>query len=232
MNVYYSIGKLVAKICFNAFANLKVYGNENVPIKGPLIIAANHLSTADPPLIVSTLNRRLHFLAKKELFSNVITRHIFYTCGAYPLDREGHNAKSINWAVNGLSQDKAILMFPEGTRSIGRDAMQQAKPGIGYLALKSNAPILPIGITGTKNITGYWRIPFPFCKINVTIGPPFTIPPIEGDITHELFQHVSNMIMYRVAQLLPKSYQGYYRLSNLQSKSPISEYPIPPETSY
>ena len=221
MNLYYSVGKLVARICFNTFANLEVYGKENVPNKGPLIIAANHLSTADPPLIVSSLKRRMHFLAKKELFNHAVTRHFFYKCGAYPLDREGNNAKSISWAINGLSQDKAILMFPEGTRSIGSSSMQKAKPGIGYLALKSNAPILPIGITGTRNITGYWRIPFPFCKINVTIGQPFTIPSIEGDITQELYQHASNMIMYRIAQLLPKSYQGYYRLSNLQSESPI-----------
>ena len=108
-----------------------------------------------------------------------------------------------------LANDKPIALFPEGTRSFG-EGMGRGHPGVAYLAVKSQAPILPVGITGTENIRGYLRLPFPFCRMTVTIGDPFTLPSLEGKITRAVLQNMTDMIMYRVASLLPPDYRGHY----------------------
>ena len=101
------------------------------------------------------------------------------------------------------------MVFPEGARSM-TGGLQPAKPGIGYLAFKSQAPILPIAVTGTERIPGYWRIAFPFCKIHVRIGQPFTLPAIEGRLSKEMLQQGADIVMDRIAQLLPPEYRGHY----------------------
>ena len=199
----------LARLQYKLFAKWKVTGKESIPPKGPLIIVSNHLSNADPPVIMASINRRLNFLAKKELFSTALSSALFLRIGAYPTDTHTKDSRSLLWSLKRLASDKALLIFPEGTRS-KKGSLQKAKPGVGYLALRSQAPILPVGITGTENIPGIWRVGFPFSTVNVKIGEPFTIPHIEGTPSAPLLQHVTDMIMDRVSQLLPKEYRGYY----------------------
>ena len=90
--------------------------------------------------------------------------------------------------------------------------MNKAGPGIAYLALKSQAPILPIAVTGTENVPFMWRIPFPLCKMTVRIGDPFTLPFIKRAPSKDVLEDMSDMIMHRVADLLPERYQGHYRM--------------------
>ena len=85
-----------------------------------------------------------------------------------------------------------------------------AKPGIGYLAFKSQAPILPVAVTGTERVPGYWRIAFPFCEMNVRFGEPFTLPAIEGRLSREMLQQGADMIMERIAPASPPEYRGHY----------------------
>lgn len=209
MDIIYGSGVALARICFSVFSKCKVEGTESIPPRGPLIVAANHLSNADPALVMASLNRRLYSLAKQGLFENPLTSIIMKGMGTHPVNREGNDLGALRWALNLLDQDKAILIFPEGKRSRNA-ALERSRPGIGYIALRSQAPVLPIAITGTENIPGMWRVAFPLCGITVKIGQPFTLPYIEGKLNRSLLQQASDIIMGRVSDLLPPSYRGFY----------------------
>ena len=209
MNPFYRFSLLFGRICFFLFAKLEIEGKENIPPKGPLLVVCNHLSNADPPIVMMAFNRQLFSLAKKELFANIISRWFFSTVGAFPVNRNGNDRLALRWVIQGLSQDKAIIIFPEGNRSKS-GAMIKASPGIGYLAIKSQAPILPVAVTGSEKIKQIWRLPFPFCSLKVRIGTAFTIPYIEGRLNGPLIQDIADTIMIRIADLLPPNYRGSY----------------------
>mgnify|MGYP001377583028 CR=1 FL=1 len=88
--------------------------------------------------------------------------------------------------------------------------MRKALSGIAYIAMKSQAPILPVGITGTEKIPGYWRMAFAFHKIRVTIASPFTLPIVEGKLHRPVLDSLTELIMLRIAALLPAGYRGVY----------------------
>lgn len=184
-----------------------------MPPFGPLIVVSNHLSNADPPILMSSIPRQMAFLAKDELFSKPILNMFFKSLGAHPLSRSGPDISAIRWASRMIETDRAVLLFPEGTRS-ATATLQRGMPGSAYLALQTQAPILPVAITGTESIPGLWRIPFPLTKIRVTIGSPFTLPQIEGHPSKDILQSLSDMIMMRIADLLPPNYRGYYASSS------------------
>ena len=210
MAIYYNIGTNLARLCFTLFASCHIEGKEAVPPKGPLIVVSNHLSNADLPLIVVGVPRKLFFLAKRGLFYGPIISSILNGIGVHPIEREGSDIGATRWALRMLEQDKALLIFPEATRS-RTASMNKAEPGIAYLAHKSQAPILPVAITGTEKIPFMWRVPFPLCRMTIRIGDPFTLPVIEGKPSRDLLEHMTYMIMHRVANLLPEGYQGHYR---------------------
>ena len=168
----YELGTSFARLQFTLFSRWKVEGRESIPPRGPLIIAANHLSNADPPVVVASSNRPLHSLAKEGLFKNPVSHWFFSRCHAHPVKEDQVERSALRWALRVLERDGALLVFPEGRRSLTK-GLHPAMPGIGYLAFKSQAPVLPVAVTGTEHIPGYWRIAFPFCEMNVRFGEPF-----------------------------------------------------------
>ena len=218
MGICYSIGRSMARLSFWAFARWEVEGREAVPPKGPLIVVSNHLSNADPPVLVASIGRQLNFMGKRSLFSNPIVAHLFRTVGVYPAGREGADIEAIRWNLDLLRKDKAIVLFPEGTRSRG-GGLTRGHPGVAYIASRSQAPILPVAITGTEKVKGFWRIAFPLCRMKVRFGEPFTLPIIEGKLSRPVLENLSDMIMQRVAALLPEEYRGYYGTKEVGTRS-------------
>lgn len=208
MTLLYPAGRGLARFCFNVFGRLEVTGQECVPPFGPLIIVANHISYNDPPALAASLPRSLDFVGKKELFSNPISRFMMKQFRVHPLDRTASGVNAMRTALQLLAQDRAVVIFPEGHIS-AYHTMEEAKPGAAYLAIKSQAPILPVGIYGTEKFSPK-RMPFPLCRFRVNIGQPFTPPVLEGRVTHDVVNSVLDMIMYRIAALLPEEYQGVY----------------------
>ena len=196
-----------------AFAKWEVVGRENVPPVGPVIVVANHQSNVDPPLLGASLPRRLHFLAKDNIFTNRLAGWMLRNYGAYPLKRDGLDVDAIRWALGVLSKDKALALFPEGTRSPG--SMKKALPGVALMAVKSQAPILPVGISGTERLGPILRVAFPTGHIRVSIGQAFSLPIIEGPLGKPQWDSITSMIMDRVAALLPESYRGVYLKTKL-----------------
>ena len=114
--------------------------------------------------------------------------------------------EAIRWNLQLLKRDETIVLFPEGTRSHG-EGMKRAHPGVAYLAARSQAPILPVAITGTEKIRGYWQMPFPLCRVKVRIGQPFSLPVMEGKLSRPVLEHLADMIMQRIADILPEGYR-------------------------
>jgi 1-acyl-sn-glycerol-3-phosphate acyltransferase len=193
------------RIALCTFANWRVVGGKRTPRHGPLIVASNHLNGIDPPLVAASLPRRLHFMAKQELFE--MRSGVFIALyGAFPVRRFEADLKALRTARRILDCGEVVAMFPEGHRSGG--AMIAAHPGTALLALRSGAPVLPVGITGSERI----RLPASLLerpRITVTIGEPFVIQRPRR-IDSQAVEQANLRIMRSIAKLLPARYRGVY----------------------
>jgi len=149
--MFYTIAKFIAWLLFKLFWKVDIQGIDNIPKKGPLIIAANHTSYLDPVILGIATNRKMHFIAKQEIFNNFISNFIFRKLNAFPVDREKIDIKALKNAINVLKEKEVLGIFPEGTRSTTGD-LQNFKLGIIKIALKTGAPIVPAGIIGAHKI--------------------------------------------------------------------------------
>ncbi len=220
MTYLYPPGKMLTRFCFGALGRLEVTGRECVPPFGPLIVVANHVSYNDPPALVASISRPLNFLGKKELFGNPVGRFLMPKCRVHPVDRAASGLDAMRTAMNLLSRDEAVVMFPEGHVSSDH-AMNPALAGAALLAIKTQAPILPVGIYGTEKFS-HWRMPIPMCRFRVNIGQPFTPPVLEGNVSRNAVNSVLDLIMGRVAALLPPDYRGVYSL-DVRRASPAGQ---------
>ena len=126
----------------------KVCGLEHVPLTGPCLFAANHKSYLDPPLLGACLPREIRYFAKKELFKVPLLGPLIRVYGAIPVDREGFDRKGLATALELLSRGEWLLVFPEGTR-IRRPGLAQPKEGVGLLAVRTGAPVVPAYLSST-----------------------------------------------------------------------------------
>ena len=204
----YQAGHWLGRFCFGNFGRLEVIGREAVPPYGPLIVVANHVSYNDPPMLVASLPRPLHFIAKQELFRYTLTNYFLSQYNVFPFNRSGRGVDAMRLMLRLLAEDRAVVIFPEGHRSPDHK-MKEAMLGVAYLAHKSQAPILPVGVTGTENFPP-WRLPIPMCRMRANIGQPFTLPVIEGNPSRDVLGSLRDMIMDRVAAMLPEEYRGVY----------------------
>ena len=211
MPVMYNLSNALQRLTLRTFADYKVTGVENVPPMGPLVVVANHLSNLDPSVLGSSLPRRLRYLAKDNLFKAIgpVGRWYLRSYGAFPIDRAGADVRAFRWALGQLRQDAAVVIFPEGTRS-RTGQINQAKAGVVSLILRSGAPVLPVGISGTENMDAVLRVVNPTGTIRVNVGQSFSLPNIEGRPSREVLASMTTDIMHRVCDLLPESYHGYY----------------------
>ena len=192
----------------NLLTRRRITGRENIPNQGPLLVVSNHLNMLDPPLLGLSLGRRVKFIAKEELFQSRIVGYLVGSLGAFPVSRRRPNKKTLSQAVQVLADGQALVIFPEGMRSRG-GRLRAAFPGAALIASRSGAPILPVGITGTERIRGVaWWLCRP--QITVNIGQPFHLPPGNDKLTKIELAQLTDIIMGRIAELLPLEYRGHY----------------------
>src|SRR5210317_1758449 len=132
---------------FKVLFGCRIYHADRVPLEGPALLAANHASFMDPPLIGSSLNRETHYLARNTLFRFPIFKNILYYINVIPVDRGGKSPKGLRTVANSLKAGKTVILFPEGTRSHDGHLLS-AKSGVGLLVIKSEAPVVPIRVFG------------------------------------------------------------------------------------
>lgn len=205
---FYYVARVIVRGLLKLLTRCRVKGRENIPGHGPLLVAANHLSLADPPLLGVNLRRKVMFMAKKELFRFRVIAYFIASFGAFPVDRKQLNRQALRQARQILADGLALVMFPEGTRShSGR--LRPAFSGPALIAIRSGAPILPVGIIGTEKIRGAgWLLRRP--RITVNIGQPFYLPAVTSRLTKARLTELTNVIMGHIAELLPLECRGEY----------------------
>ncbi|MBA7566858.1 1-acyl-sn-glycerol-3-phosphate acyltransferase [subsurface metagenome] len=205
---FYYVARAIVRVLLKLLTRCQVKGRENIPSQGPLLIIANHLSLADPPLLGVSLGRKVIFMAKKELFRFRLIGYFIGSLGAFSVHRGQLDRKAMRQAYQVLADGLTLVMFPEGTRSrSGR--LRPAFPGPALIAMRSGAPILPVGIIGTEKIRGVtWLLRRP--RITVNIGSPFYLPPVSSRLTKAELAELTNSIMGHIAELLPPEYRGDY----------------------
>ena len=206
---FYYVGRIMVRMLLLLLTRWRVRGKENIPSQGPLLIVANHLSLADPPLLGVSLSRKVIFMAKKELFRSRIIGYFIGSFGSFPVHRGQLDRKALRQAERLLAQGLVLVMFPEGMRSRSGQ-LRPAFSGSALIASLNDVPILPVGITGTEKIKGVaWILRRP--QITVNIGHPFyLLPPVSSRLTKMELAELTNSIMGHIAELLPLEYRGNY----------------------
>jgi len=205
---FYYVCILLVRLLLFLFTRLEVKGKENLPGNGAVLIVANHMSLADPPLLGVSLGRVVMFMAKRELFKFKPFAYLIHGLGAFPVHRGQLDRNAIRQATQALAQGQALIMFPEGMRSRS-GKLRAAFPGSALIALRCDVPILPVGITGTEKMKGIgWILRRP--RVTVNVGHPFSLPPVHGALTREKLVENTNIIMRHIADMLPQEYRGYY----------------------
>jgi len=209
MNPYYFLGWVSFRALYRFYFRWRVYNPQRVPLQGPVILAANHASFLDPPLVGSGIKRGINYLARENLFDIPIVGWILHRWQVVPVDREGGGAKGLKAILDRLLAGGAIILFPEGTRT--RDGkLQPARSGIGLTVIKSDAPVVPVRVFGTFEAFGrQMKLPRP-CRVAVKYGHPmaFTELRIEAKACSkqrlkEIYQQVADEIMHAIAKLEP-----------------------------
>ena len=187
----YAFSKFILWLIFRFRFGLQVRGQEHVPRRGPFIIACNHISFLDPPVMGVACPRRLRFMARADLFGKPLLGPYLRSIGVMPLKRGEADVAAMRSALTRLERGEPVAIFPEGTRQLsGRLGM--AKRGVGLLAIAARVPIVPALVQGTREALPPEATRLQKAKIRVAFGPPIAYttasvpaapsdaPPMEG----------------------------------------------------
>jgi 1-acyl-sn-glycerol-3-phosphate acyltransferase len=198
--VLYTVLKPCTRVLARLMFRLEGRGTEHVPRTGAMLLAANHSSVLDPPLVGAVAPRQLSFMAKADLFRIPLFGTLIRRLNATPLRREGSDPGALRTALRMLEEGRALLIFPEGTRG-EEGTVRSAKAGAGMLAVMAGVPVVPVFIRGSGAV---WprgrRLPRPG-KVIVTFGPPLTFERRTGVERKQQYEAASRMIMDAIARL-------------------------------
>jgi 1-acyl-sn-glycerol-3-phosphate acyltransferase len=194
---------------FSLCTRRTVSGLENIPTTGACLFVFNHVSNFDPPLLFTYIHRPdATGLVAADYRPNRFYRFVVETAGGMWIRRNARDREAIQRALSLLESGWLVGVAPEGRRSPNR-ALIEGKQGPAWLALKANAPVLPVGVTNTWRIgQSFWRLQRP--AITVAIGKPFRLPPRDGRRSKEHLGECTDLIMCQIAALLPPEYRGVY----------------------
>jgi 1-acyl-sn-glycerol-3-phosphate acyltransferase len=207
MNLSYRIGWHFFRALFRFYFHWRVLNPERVPAQGPVILASNHASILDPPLLGAGLNRPINYLARQSLFQIPVFGAILRSWKVVPVDRDGGTGRGLKSILERLRQGGAIILFPEGTRTPDGQ-LQPARSGIGLAVIKSNAPVVPARVFGTFEAYGrhtHWPRPRP---VTVKYGQALSFADLRAEAktcsrqrAKEIYQLVADQIMAAISQL-------------------------------
>jgi len=202
VGAYYSTARFLAGAVLGALSRWDVRGRENIPSTGGLVIASNHVSFWDPPLVGAAILREAHFLAKEELFSTPLLGPLIRSVNAIPIRRGMADLSGMSRAIAAMKGGGALLMFPEGSRM--RDGeLHPARPGVGMMAVHADVPIVPCFISGS-NWPSRWLLRRG--RVRIWFGAARAwkdLAGLESDLTpgRALYQRVGDAVMGEIANL-------------------------------
>jgi len=211
MNLSYRIGWVLFRAVYATYFRWRVFGAENVPQQGGVILASNHSSFLDPPLVGAGLKRDINYLARESLFRFPGIGALLRSWNSVPVDRDGGGAKGLKNILARLLAGGGIILFPEGTRTKDGN-LQPARSGIGLTVIKSTAPVVPVRVFGTFEAYGrHVTIPRPH-RVVVKYGKPLDFEKLRAEAKtcdktrlKEIYQQVADEIMAAIAKLEPKA---------------------------
>ena len=220
-NIVYRITKIVARLAFALICRLKVKGREKVPLEGPVIIAANHLSWLDPPAIGLALPRPISYIARANLFDNPFLGWLLPYLYVIPVERGSGDLAAVKAAIRALRKGMAFGIFPEGTRS-RNGKLQPFKTGTAAIAIRTGAPVLPVAVIGSDKIWppgGKIRLGG---SLKIVFGNPLDLSHYAGKLDKNNLEKATREIEAAVASLLPPEYlpEEYLTTSSKLSKKP------------
>ena len=185
------------------FYPISIQGQKNIPRRGGFIFASNHISNLDPVLLGMTamsVGRPLHYLAKDSLFKNKILAFVISNLGAFPIKRASADKDALKNCLKLLKTGAALVVFPEGTRK-AREKSKNVLPGVGFLAVKSQVPVIPVRVVGSDAVLPPGK-KFPTRRrIHIYIGPAITLS------SRDDYQTVANQIQETI-YLQPQERNG------------------------
>lgn len=164
--IFYFIGRLF----FPLLVDIRITGSEHIPRSGPVLLVSNHRSYTDPVVLSAACPRRIHYLAKSELFGySRVFKRLIGVLGAVPIRRHGYAGSTIRRAGELLAEGKVVGMFPEG----GIKTPGQLKPGVALIAARTDAPIVAVYLRGTRGMYEPEAYLLRARKVRVDVGKPF-----------------------------------------------------------
>lgn len=188
----YPIVKTLVRVYYAIFFRVTVIGEENIPKEGSAVLCSNHISNYDPLTLAAYLKRLPRFMAKKELFKNRALGWLITNLNAFPVDRSIADMSAFKNAVKILKSGEMIGIFAQGTRVKEGDE-KAAKAGVALFAVKGDAPVIPIAISGSYK---------PFSKLVINYGKPIELEEYRGKrVNTETLGEITEMIMEKVNEL-------------------------------
>jgi 1-acyl-sn-glycerol-3-phosphate acyltransferase len=204
---------MVLSPIFRSLWRVHVEGAELLPSEGPAILCPNHVAAIDSFMLPLTLSRRITFVGKSEYLDDWKTRRLFPALGMIPIDRTGGDAAqaALDTAARVLEAGEFFGIYPEGTRS--RDGvLHKGKTGPARLAVRTGAPIVPVGIIGTRELQPPDRsVPVPFRPVEVRFGTPIDVAArCAGPSDHVGLRAITDELMFEIASLSGQDYVNEY----------------------
>ncbi len=206
MEPVYGVCHYMIRVAFDMLFRGEVYGVENLPRTGGFLLAANHASFLDPPLIGCHLSRQIAYFARKTLWHGRFASWWLDAVGTIPVDRDGgQDVSAIKRVLRAIKEERGLILFPEGTRSPDGQ-LKSAKAGVGFIACRTQVPVVPVRIIGSFEAFGKGRRLRLGTPVTVVFGKP--LPPAvydEPKAGKERAQIASERIMAEIAKLHPPS---------------------------
>lgn len=200
MRWIYWLHWLIAGSAFRTLFGMRVIGQEHLITEGPVLIASNHQSFLDPPLVGNLYQDEMIFLARKTLFVGYF-KWLYPRLNAIPVDQDRPDMTSLKTIIRKLKEGHRVLVFPEGARTLDGE-IAEAAPGIGLIAVKSGAVIQPVRIFGARDALPRGSAKIRFARITVKVGPPIrlTAEDLKGD-SKEVYERITARIMNAISAL-------------------------------
>lgn len=207
MPFIYRITWHFCRVLFQLYFRWRIFHEGRVPRTGPVILAANHASFLDPPMVGAAVTRTINYLARESLFRFPGFGAYLRALNSVPVDRDGQGAKGLKMILDRLMKGGGIILFPEGTRS--RDGqLQSARSGIGLTVIKSEAPVVPVRVFGTYEAWNRRQL-FPRPRrVVIVFGSPSDFAALRTEAKtcgkarlKEIYQEVADEIMQQIAAL-------------------------------
>ena len=206
--IVYFISRNIFKISLKLFFHFKVIGHKNIPARGSFILAGNHVSYLDPPMVSAACRRKIFFLASSHLYKKGFLNWWYTSVDCIKVNSgKAGDRGAIKKILDCLKKGKPVAIFPEGTRSED-GTMKEPLSGIGFIALKSQAPVVPCFLKGSEKILPRGAKSFKSGRVSVYIGEPIEVKEFkyEGD-KKEAYRLFSKKVMHSISALA-KKYNG------------------------